>query len=134
MQRLRVATSFVAGHCTTCRSEHVLVAIRFNATFLHLRPYCEKCAGYLFLERCKKSKNVWLRALMQWFLYSPFFEHYNYILLCDWVPGPYSVILWTYAGHNAFVRYQGQGWPKADATDAAGLGPAPLGPRAMVFG
>jgi len=40
------------------------------------------------------------------FLYSPFFEHYNYILLCDWVPGPYGVILWTCAGHNTFVRYQ----------------------------
>ena len=57
--------SLVAGLCTTCRSEQVLVAIRFNATFLRLRPYREKCVGYLFLEQCKKSKNVWLRDLMQ---------------------------------------------------------------------
>jgi len=27
-----------------------------------------------------------------------------------------------------------QGRPQVDATDAAALGPAPLGPRAMVFG
>jgi len=39
----------------------------------------------LFLERCRKSNNVWLRALMQSdCLYSSlFFEHYNRILLCD---------------------------------------------------
>jgi len=40
---------------------------------------------YLFLERCRKSNNVWLRALMQSnCLYSsPFVEHYNRILLCE---------------------------------------------------
>jgi len=31
-----------AGLYTTCRDERVLVAIRFNATFQPLRPYCEK--------------------------------------------------------------------------------------------
>jgi len=38
---------------------------------------------YLFLERCRKSHNMWLRALMQSdCLYSSlFFEHYNRILL-----------------------------------------------------
>jgi len=38
---------------------------------------------YLFLERCRKSNNVWLRVLMQSdCLYSSlFFEHYNRILL-----------------------------------------------------
>jgi len=42
---------------------------------------------YLFLERCRKSNNVWLHALIQSdCLYSSlFFEHYNRILLCDWV-------------------------------------------------
>ena len=34
--------SLVAELFITCRSEQVLVAIRFNATFLPLRPYCEK--------------------------------------------------------------------------------------------
>jgi len=42
---------------------------------------------YLFPERCTRSNNVWLRALIQSdclhsFL---FFEHCNRILLCDWV-------------------------------------------------
>jgi len=31
-----------AGLCTTCLGERVLVVISFNATFLSLRPYCEK--------------------------------------------------------------------------------------------
>jgi len=45
-----------------------------------LRKY--KC---LFLERCRKSNNIWLRVLMQSAcLYSSlFFEHYNRNLLCD---------------------------------------------------
>jgi len=40
---------------------------------------------YLFLERCRKSNNVWLRALMQsdWLYSSLFSEHYYRILLCD---------------------------------------------------
>jgi len=40
---------------------------------------------YLFLERCRKSDNVWLRTLMQSdYLYSClFFEHCKRILLCD---------------------------------------------------
>jgi len=39
---------------------------------------------YLFLERCRKSNNVWLRVLMQsdCLYLSLFFEHYNRILLC----------------------------------------------------
>ena len=42
---------------------------------------------YLFLKRCRKSKNIWLRALMQsdCLNSSLFFEHYNHILLCEWV-------------------------------------------------
>ena len=42
---------------------------------------------YLFLERCRKSNNVWLRALMHSdCLYSSlFFEHCNRILFCEWV-------------------------------------------------
>jgi len=42
---------------------------------------------YLFLERCRKSNNIWLRALMQsdCLYLSLFFEHYNRILLCEWV-------------------------------------------------
>jgi len=47
-----------------------------------LRKYTCLC-----LERCRKSNNIWLRALMQsdWLYSSLFFEHFNRILLCDWV-------------------------------------------------
>jgi len=45
---------------TTCPGERVLVVIRFNVTFLPLRPCCEKRVAYLFLERCRKSNNVWV--------------------------------------------------------------------------
>ena len=47
--------------CTTCRGERVLIVIRFNVTFLLLRPIAKKCAPV----SCKKSKNVWVRALVQ---------------------------------------------------------------------
>jgi len=57
---------------TTCLGERVLVVIRFNATFLPLRPI--KKNAYLFLERCGKSNNIQLRALMKSdFLYSSLF-------------------------------------------------------------
>ena len=84
MQRLRVAYNFgcralynlpwrasVSSHQVQCNIP------TFEAL---LRKY-----KYLFLERCRKSNNLWLRALMQSdCLYSSlFFEHYNRILLCD---------------------------------------------------
>jgi len=53
-----------AGLHKTCRGERALVVIRFDATFLPLRLYCEKNV-YLFHERCRKSNNMWFRALMQ---------------------------------------------------------------------
>ena len=84
MPRLRVACNFggravynlpwrasVSSHQVQCNIP------TFEAL---LRKYT-----YLFLERCRKSNNVWLRALMQSdCLYSSlFFEHYNRILLCE---------------------------------------------------
>ena len=42
MQRLRVASNLDAELYTTCPGERVLVAIRFNVTFLPLRPCYEK--------------------------------------------------------------------------------------------
>jgi len=84
MQRLRVACNFgcralynlpwrasVSSHQVQCNIPS------FEAL---LRKY-----KYLFLARCKKSNNVWLRALMQSdCLYSSLFlEHYNRILLCE---------------------------------------------------
>jgi len=51
------------------------------------------CTCLLFLERCKKSYSVWLRALMQSDCLdsSSFFERYSRILLCGWLLGCYSV-------------------------------------------
>jgi len=69
----------VAGLHTTCRGAHVLVQCNIPTFEALLKKM------YPFLERCKKSKNVWLRALMQSdCLYSSlFFAHYNRILLFD---------------------------------------------------
>jgi len=84
MQRLRVAYNFVCralynpprrasatSHQVQCNIPSFEALLRTNV--------------YLFLERRRKSNNVWLRALMQSdCLYSClFFEHYNRILLCD---------------------------------------------------
>jgi len=84
MQKLRVAYNFgcralynlpwrasVSSHQVQCNIP------TFEAL---LRKYT-----YLFLERCRKPNNVWLRALMQSdCLYSSLlFEHYNRILLCN---------------------------------------------------
>jgi len=86
MQRLRVAYNF------GCRA---LCNLPWRASVSSHQVQCNiptfetllRTYKYLFLERCRKSKNVWLRALMQSeCLYSSlFFEHYNRILLCDWV-------------------------------------------------
>jgi len=53
---------------TTCPGERVLVATRFNVTFL--RPTFEallrkKRVAHLFMERCRKCNNIRLRAVMQ---------------------------------------------------------------------
>jgi len=55
--------TLVAGHCTTCHGEQVLVVIRFNITFLPLRLYWGKMRTCF--SRCRKSSNVWLHALIQ---------------------------------------------------------------------
>ena len=104
----------VAGLYTTCPGERVLVVIRLNATLLPLRLYCEKNV-YLFVERCRKSNNVWLRALMQSHsLYSSlFFEHYNRILFCDWVLGRYSVCCLRTC-HTTTHPYFTWPWPRLD--------------------
>ena len=74
----------VAELYTTFTGERVLVTTRFNVTAPTFEALLRKYT-YLFLERCRKSNNTWLRALMQSdCLYSSlFFEHYNRILLCE---------------------------------------------------
>ena len=86
MQRLRVAYNFgcralcnlpwrasVSSHQVQCNIPTFEALFRKNT--------------HLFLERYRKSNNIRLRALMQSdYLYSSlFFEHYNRILLCEWV-------------------------------------------------
>ena len=63
---------------------------------------------HLFLERCRKSNNIWLCALMQSdCLYSSlFFEHYNRILLCEWVIELCCIrLIDGVSCHNAFAFY-----------------------------
>ena len=107
MQRLRVAYNFgcralynlpwragVSSHQVQCNIP------TFEAL---LRKY-----KYLLLERCTKSNNVWFRALMQSHcLYlSLFFEHYNRILLCEWVIELCSArLIDGMTSHNAFAFY-----------------------------
>ena len=84
MQRLRVAYNF------GCRP---LYNLRWRASVSSDQVQCNiptfeallRKYKYLFLKRCRKSNNIWLRALMQSdCLYSSlFFEHYNRILLCE---------------------------------------------------
>jgi len=71
---------------TTCPVERVLVIMTHQVqcnipTFEALL----RKNKYLFLERCRRSNNVWLPALTQSdCLYSSlFFKHYNRILLFD---------------------------------------------------
>ena len=107
MQRLRVAYNLVAELYTTCPGERVLVASKFNVTFLPLR-LCYVNTSTCFSKRCRKSNNVCLRALMQSdCLYSSlFFEHYNCILLCDWVIELCSVRLINgVSSHSVFAFY-----------------------------
>ena len=105
MQRLRVAYNFgcralynlpwkasVSNHQVQCN-------IRTFET--QLRKYT-----YLFLERCRKSNNVWSCALMQSdCLYSSlFFEHYNRILLCEWVI-EFVVSVWSMAWQATMLSH-----------------------------
>ena len=107
MQRLRVAYNF------GCRA---LYNLPWRASFSSHQVQCNiptfeallRKYKYLFLKRCRKSNNVCLRALMQSdCLYSSlFFEHYNRILLCDWVIEPCSVrLIDGVPSHNACAFY-----------------------------
>ena len=85
MKRLHVAYNFgcralynlprrasVSGHQVQCHIPTFDVLLRKQV--------------YLFLERCKKSNNVWwVQALMQsdCLFQSPFFDHYNRVMRVD---------------------------------------------------
>jgi len=84
MQKLRVAYNF------GCRA---LYNLPWRASVSNHQVQCNiptfeallRKYTYLFLERCRKSNNVWLRALMQsgCLCSSLFFEHYKCIFLCE---------------------------------------------------
>ena len=107
IQRLRVAYNF------GCRALHNLP---WRASVSSHQVHCDiptfeallRKYKYLFLERCRKSNNVCLRALMQSdCLYSSlFFEHYNRILLCEWVIELCNVrLIDGVSSHNTFAFY-----------------------------
>ena len=109
VQKLRVAYSF------GCRA---LYNISWRASVSSHHGQCNiptfeallRKNMHLFLERCRKSNNIWLRALMQSdCVYSSlYFEHYNRILLCDWVLRYCSFCSFERVScHNAFVLM----WP-----------------------
>jgi len=84
MQRLRVTYTFVcrALYNLPWRASICCHQVQCNIPTFEalLRKYT-----YLFLERCRQSNDVSLRALMQsdCLFSSLFFEHYNRILLCE---------------------------------------------------
>ena len=105
MQRLRAAYNF------GCRALYNLpwrVSVSSHQVQCNILTFeaSQRKYKYLFLERCRKSNNICLRALMQSdCLYSfLFFEHYNHILLCEWVLEHCSVCLIDGTScHNAFA-------------------------------
>jgi len=105
---------------TTCSGEWMLVVMTHQVQCnIPVFEALLRKNMYLFLERCRRSNRVWLPALTQSdclqsslffdFLHSSlFFEHYNRILLCDWVLEHCSVCFFEVvhcARHNAFVLY-----------------------------
>ena len=86
---------------TTCPGERVLVVMTYQVQCTCVIPTLETLLRknvYLFLERCRRSNNVWLPALMQSDCLYPslFFEHCNRILLCGWVLEHCSVCSFHY--------------------------------------
>jgi len=84
MQRLRVAFNFGCRALYNLPQRESASSHQVQCNIPTFEALLQKNV-YLFLERCRKSNNVWLHALMQSdCLYSSlFFEHYNRILLCD---------------------------------------------------
>jgi len=84
MQRWRVAYNFGCRALYNLPWRASVSSHQVQCNIPTLEALLRKCT-YLFLERCRKSSNMWLRALMQSdCLYSSlFFEHYNCILLCE---------------------------------------------------
>ena len=108
MQRLRVAynsgcRALYNLPCRTSVSSH-----DSSGSMYHSYIWGRRKNMHLFLEKCRRSNNVMVAcfdAVRSYIYSSLFFEHYNRILLCNWVLGHCSV--WGCACHNAFVLYLG---------------------------
>jgi len=107
MQKLRVAYNFGCRslYNLPCRASVSSHQVQCNIPTFEalLRKY-----KYLFLERCRKSNNRWLGALMQSdCLYSSlFFGHYNSLLVCEWEIELCSVrLIDGVSSHNACAFY-----------------------------
>ena len=62
IRRLRVAYNFGCRALYTFRGKRVLVVIKFNVIFVHLRPYCEKmCTCFL-----KDGKSPAIQGCVLW--------------------------------------------------------------------
>jgi len=100
--------TLVAGHCTTCRSERVLVVIMFNTTFLPLRLYWKK--RYTFFLNYAESLTtygcpLWCSQIVYIRTYS--FNNTTAFYFVTEGPGV-LVLVWGRvhcAGHNAFVLH-----------------------------
>ena len=111
MQRLRVAYNF---ECRTLYNLPWRASVSSHRVQCNIPTFEALMRKYksLFLERCRRSKNVWLRALMQSdCIYSSlFFEHYNRILLCDWMLG-YCSVCSVEGVHVTMPSYFTWAWP-----------------------
>jgi len=98
---------------TPCPGERVLVLMirQVQCNIPTFEPLLRKNM-YLFLERCRRSNNVWLPAFMQsGCLYSSLcFEHHNRISLCDWVLEHCSVFAFE-GVHVTMHSYFTWPWP-----------------------
>jgi len=79
--------TLVAGHCTTCRGKRVLVAIRFNITFLPLRLFWGKMC--ICFSKDAESLATYGCALV----YVRIYSLNNTTAFYDWRPGPSGVSL-----------------------------------------
>jgi len=100
--------TLVAGHCTTCRGEWVIVVIRFNITFVPLRLYWDKMCTYF----SKDAENLTTYGCALWcsqIVYIGTYSFNNTTAFYFVTEGPdVPVLAWGHvdcAGHNAFVLH-----------------------------
>jgi len=107
-------TTLVAGHCTTCRGERVLVLIKFNITFLPLRLYWDKMctcfskdAGSLTTYGCA----LWCSRIV--YIRTYFFDNTTAFYFVTEGPDV-PVLVWGHVQattHSCFTWY----WPGLDS-------------------